>query len=595
MLFEFVVWISMSEFVNAENPLNHILDEIGRATGYIKITQINKDEDKINAVNEILQTKKILIIIDNYELNENVKLEKWVQNVQEPSEVLLTTLKEPPFTHNNYPLDQLEFSEAFEFFQREAAIQGLELTDFNIENNFRPLYNAIGGIPQALILALGLIRQGALHLNEFNENRDEYTAIFEKLHTYSWNKLSINSKELLKLLPSQIVKYSIEGELLFTICEYSISEFNKVTKELCDWNLLKYNPHNQLFTIHPTLVGFILAKQTQNNISEDDIKGHFIKYYLEKVRKIITRDKPKELYWNGLVSDKMNLLQPHWNFILQALNKAAEYKKNKYLLVDFVILLVHYLDSRFYNQERMKFVTLAIEACEQLKDLEYQHALLKIDALGWTYVEENKFDKARECIKSGCEIARHSIKDKILKSELMALATAWQARTLMEDGQIIKAESLIEKLKKYKGKEWIQCRINMVIGDFFFKKGEYENSLDEYLDAKKESESYGGEGFDYQINPRLGLAYLGSRAQVKREGKAAEYLFKAEQHFLAVYKNQDIYIGKLYGEYGLALVAYERGNVEEANLTMKKVEAEIMDRSNSNLLLKLIKEYRLKK
>ena len=98
--------------------------------------------------------------------------------------------------------------------------------------------------------------------------------------------------------------------------------------------------------------------------------------------------------------------------------------------------------------------------------------------------------------------------------------------------------------------------------------------------AKEKYEEYGGEGRDYQINPRIGLAYLhNNRVDEARE------IFKKQI-------DEDLPIGNLYADYGLALITYRSGNKEEANRKLDDIEREIGKKTSSYVLLKLIKAFR---
>lgn len=74
--------------------------------------------------------------------------------------------------------------------------------------------------------------------------------------------------------------------------------------------------------------------------------------------------------------------------------------------------------------------------------------------------------------------------------------------------------------------------------------------------------------------------------------------------FMIVKDNPSIYINKLYGEYGLALVELneEKSNkandksekVMQASKMLQETEDEVYKRSKSNMLLKLVNQYKQK-
>jgi len=77
----------------------------------------------------------------------------------------------------------------------------------------------------------------------------------------------------------------------------------------------------------------------------------------------------------------------------------------------------------------------------------------------------------------------------------------------------------------------------------------------------------------------MGLAYAG----VGRLGEA-------KQKFEALREEEHIAIGKLYAEYGLALVAYKMGETGSARGLIEEIRDKLSRRTASNLLLKLINQ-----
>jgi tetratricopeptide (TPR) repeat protein len=243
------------------------------------------------------------------------------------------------------------------------------------------------------------------------------------------------------------------------------------------------------------------------------------------------------------------------------------------VLVKFVMLLVHYMDSRFLNVERLEFVEKAVVALHKMGRLE-DEALLRIDALGWTYVEVLKLDQARQEILRGLELAQ--------SEDLRALGLAWRARVRVERRDFAQADELIRQAMALECSPWIKFRVNMAAGDIELKRGSRESSkaaLDFYLQAERDADSYGGEGYGYQIGPRIGLAHLGVK-QIK----------EAQRKFKDLNRLEQIPIGKLYAEYGLALVARESGNLSEARVMLNDVKAKLSRNTGPNLLLSLIRE-----
>ncbi|MCW3117347.1 MAG: ATP-binding protein [Chitinophagaceae bacterium] len=546
----------------------------------------------------------MFIIIDNFQLSNDADLKSWIETVQPPSEILITSSKDVGFT-NVYHLTGLSPEDFRKFIHQEAEMKDMDIDKLVTPHQLENIYTFTWGNPLAILLVLGLLKNKAYKNDMLILPPDEICLLFDILYTIAYKGLSREAKKLLDFFPLLAEKTSIEREALKEISDFEWECFHKCIVELSAWNLIYFDLEDRYYRLHPTLIQYLQDKETSTPIkliakTKNLIKERYIKYYLTLVETNIKRNYPNEDYWNCLVSPKMAVLDTRVSSILKAVEWAEQISSQHGNYLKLIKYLIHYLDSRFYNRSRMEFVKRAIGICEATGDW-YLEALFKIDALGWTCVEENQLKLAEQNILAGCSIleAHSTDKPQARRVDLKALAQAWLARVKLEQYKkpedeklpiedeklLIEAEKLIEEALLYTGgRPWIQYRIYMVSGDISYRKQEFYQSLKYYKLAKNEINSYGGEGGNYQINPRLGLAYLSIGTE--------RYLQEAENIFTALKQNHNILIGKLYGEFGLAMIDYKRGNRHETKKLVAKLEGEITKRSPDNLLLKLIKLYK---
>lgn len=589
--FDFIIWVSLKEFCTPVNVLNLVFDEFGRVTGYTKVTHIRDLNRKIEEVNKILSKMKVLIIIDNYELitknqSDANEIQSWIQSVKQPNEILITTTTEVNFTQNCYRLMGLNQKDFKKLLSEEAKNNGKSLSDFT-EENLDLVFETANGNPLAANLILGLIKKDKLVLPKLKSFVGDN--LLNQLYCTSYEQLDDNTKELLKIFPLFKGEDNIDREALLQISTLDGSTFYNCLSELISWHLITSDSADRYCQVHSTLVDFL--KQVDNKSEAQSYKSDFIAYYLKLIEKKIPRKEPEGEYWNSLVSANMDYIDRDWSAIQQALLWEQENETDHSKIADFAKLLVHYLDSRFLNEERISLLKKAIKVCNKHGD-KYLEALFNIDGLGWTYVEECQLDLAIKSIKDGLSIL-NELDETDNITDLKGLSEVYFARVELEqenpDFYFIKG--LLESAKKHKVRAHIQYRIYMITGDFLFKLAKQEpdkksehylESLKSYQLAKNEINKYGGEGGNYQINPRLGLAYL-------RNG-GERNIIQAEKIFQSLQRNQEIHIGKLYGEFGLALVEYKRGHADEAKNLANKVKEELCKRSNPNILLKLIEQ-----
>jgi LuxR family glucitol operon transcriptional activator len=581
--FEYVVWISAKDKPDQKHWLNEVLNEIARVMGYFKITQRPPGElrQKELDLDRLLRTNKVLVIVDNFETTDDPYLIEWIQRMPEPSKVLITSRATKLRAAWAIDLKGLDDHEALRLIRQQAHALGLRFIESETDERLLSLVKVTAANPKALELALGHIKGGTLSLRQVtnqlytNNPNKRMEQVFEYLHSQSWKLIGAEAQKLLLVAPLFVGVSLIRDDALQTASDLPPLEFDEALQRLLDWKLLEPNYDDQRYTIHPITREFARSKLNEDRKFEEDARVRWSRFYLEFLRGNIVREMPEEPYWNALVTDKMKIVDAEWPSIHEVI-QWADRQKNDRLLLDLIMLLVHYMDSRLLNWERLMYVKAAIEAANRM-GLKYDEALLRIDALGWTYVEENNPDEAYEQIMKGFDIAEKITDDGRDPNDLIALGYAWHARAMIEQGHSAGASRLSERALSIRCKPWIKSRVYMAAGDIALKEGDSLKALGYYENAKGENEKYGGEGHGYQIDPRIGLAYLGIGE-----------LDKAEEKFKVLRDHEQIAIGKLYAEYGIALVAYKRGDTSSARILANAVKEELSRRTKSNLLLNLI-------
>ncbi len=197
--------------------------------------------------------------------------------------------------------------------------------------------------------------------------------------------------------------------------------------------------------------------------------------------------------------------------------------------------MVHYMDSRFLNNQRLKFIELALKDPAALEPR--TAAVLYIDGLAWTYMEEGGNQQARNAIDQGLKLFPTNgpeVADEW--DDLRALAYAWRARIDAAEGKkgaaIRNIDLACRYVERLQEKPWIQLRIRMMAGDVKFMDDEPDNAIEHYMKAAEHAEFYGGEGDGYQINPRIGLALLEIRDKDGKPDAVRENMTSEARHQL---------------------------------------------------------------
>ncbi len=579
-----VIWISSADFKNDANYLNSIFNIIGRELSLERITKISENENwkKEWEVYKFLQENKTLLIIDNFESIEKPnELLQWIQRISENTKVVLVTaaLFENIQSFTVIDLHGLNEEESIQLVREEAGSNNVLQQQLIDNPGLNGLFAYTKGNPRTLQLAAGQLKQGLINFDQIKKQNNQ--SVLEELHNKIWSQLSADSKKFLSLFSVFSNVRNIDEAALRAACEKLNIDFDNASQECDSLNIYIVNEEAR-YTIPLQTHAFL--KQKSEPAVEEEVKNTWIQYFHQLVIKNVKRDEINVPYWNSLVSDKMKALKKDWNAINEVLNWLAADEKYDRLFVEMVTWLIHYMDSRFYNQDRLNFVNAAIQATQRL-ELIYEESLFRIDALGWTYIEESSFDKAEKEISAGIRLAEElEKKDDPKANSLLALGYAWLAKAQTEKDNLDDAFKSIKKALSYTMVEpWIRYRVFMASGDVFVHEKKFNKALESYEKAKAQYDTYEGEGQDYQINPRIGLAYLSNNKIELAKGILEKQI------------NEDIPIGNLYAEYGLALIDYYESREKDKTLTkLDEIEKEICKRTSSNVLLKLIKTFKEK-
>jgi tetratricopeptide (TPR) repeat protein len=590
-IFEYIVWISAEDNPTQKQWLNDVLNEIAKTTDNRAMTQLpfetqQEKEEKKKKVTSLLRSYRILIIIDNFEtMDDDHELINWLEWLPYPSKAIITSRSgSERLAALSVNLGGMTREEATEFLQQHKA-----LTKGEDERTLKDLVRVTDANPQAMKLALGLLRGEIVELKEIvkqlgvaDSNSDR---IFQVLFSLAWGKTSDPAHRILLAMPLFLGVSSTSRDALAAVAGLPGEVFKQGLNQCLALSWLEKAPslpegarEPECYVIHSKTRDFAREQLDGQPDWERGAKRRCIDYFHELVRKKVVRPQPDQPYWNALVDRGMDDLDPEWPSIQQVLAWADEDGQED-VLVKLVMLLVHYMDSRFKNSERLKYVEKAVGILHD-RGAKEEEALLRIDALGWTYVEELKLKEAEQQISCGYDMAQGR--------DLRALGLAWSARVKVESEKEKRdfefADKLIQEARDIAREDcspWIRFRVNMASGDIELKRENAEAALEYYMQAAEEAKSYGGEGGGYQTKPRIGLAYLGM-------GEIEE----AERIFKKLSSLEKIPIAELYGEYGLALVEREKGHQSETLLMLSDVKAKInrYTRSSSNLLLRLIEE-----
>lgn len=388
-------------------------------------------------------------------------------------------------------------------------------------------------------------------------------------------------------------------------------KFNSAIQQCVRFGLLECDAQRNEYRIDRISRGLLASRLSVEAEYAVRLAQHFLAFLRDK--DVICRAEILAPYWNALVRSEMAKIDPYWPIIRHVVRNLGA----SALTIDFVELLVHYMDSRFMHTERKELIYAALQSLQAsaVPGNNLRQALLRIDALAWTFMQEENFFAANKAVDEGLELLGKA------DFELIAIANTWKARIACSDREAAKGEPsmYIELAKKAlhactPQPSWIAMRVEMIEGDTLLSRFPGK-ALEHYEKAEDLAESYGGEGDGYQTGPRIALALLKkwddatlvwSKARathadvqhscscpdtyVEETPTRDELMRDAEFQFRKLLRNEHIAAARLYGRYGLALISARKHASHEAIIQLRSIHREISQRNKGNVLLKLAED-----
>ncbi len=202
--FEAVVWISARAHPDQKLWLNDVLDTTAQVMEYPNLLQLPSGQ-KPAEVRKLLHTHHTLIVIDNFETIVDQDLVEWMQEVPEPSKVLITSRYTQLRSVWAVHLQGLGRAEALELIRRHAQRLDLPAIETADEATLLPMIEVTEGNPKAIEMALGHVKYGGMSLGRVVDHlhtaHQTVNDVFDYLFSHAWNMLSKEAQHILLIVP----------------------------------------------------------------------------------------------------------------------------------------------------------------------------------------------------------------------------------------------------------------------------------------------------------------------------------------------------------------------------------------------------------
>ena len=241
--FDAAIWISASGRWNRGRWLSEVLNTIAGVLDHRSVAQLRLPEKRIK-VNELLHAYQTLVIIDEFDTIDDDALCSWIQQVPEPSKVLVTS-------HGTYQFHQtwsihpegLKKDDALGLISHSVQkldFPGLESAEIN------DLFHITHGNPQAIAMTLGNFKISGLSLHQVLDELRSAEDILDYLFTRTWSTLSRNPNAQLALLAMSFFVGSACEKALATVAEIDDASLGEALTQLIALSLIEvYNDERE--------------------------------------------------------------------------------------------------------------------------------------------------------------------------------------------------------------------------------------------------------------------------------------------------------------------------------------------------------------
>ncbi|RRR73448.1 MAG: tetratricopeptide repeat protein [Candidatus Viridilinea halotolerans] len=550
--FAFVAWVS-DKVRPGGTHLATVLDSIARRLSYPAYVDLPL-YTKRERITELLRMHRLLLVLDNAETINDSELLTWLNQIPPPSKVLVTTRLVPEHLHGAIvELHGMTSAEVYELVQQRLRMMGLGALEPH-PGDLAALIRVTHGNPKAIAMALGLMKVEGRTLEEATASLAAHEDIFDDLFVRFWGMLNSAARRLLLVAP--FFPESASMEALGASANVGGQELRRAIHHLTEISLLDV-AREQIsrpprYALHPLVRAFALAQLHKDEALEIELRLRWRDFLRLFIHQHIVRPEPAALYWQTISVADMSPLDPEQANLFAVL-EWADHADERGTIIEFMLLLVHYMERRALYNLREQYGRRAIAAA--LADTRTADAaILSIDALGWLFFEQDRLDEAAEVIEKGLALAAQLPQDDAQRQDLEALGETFLGRVAIHRGDVAKAMEHNERALCINCTSVVRSRVLWFAGELMYFQRRYVETLDFYHQSDLEALRYGGESLR-SLAGTVGMVYIAMKDIDQAEQVLRAFLLEIPS---------ELAVQRVYAVYGLAFVAFARGDHDQA-------------------------------
>jgi tetratricopeptide (TPR) repeat protein len=356
--FDAIVWVSDKDRPGATN-LSTVLDEIARTLDYPGIAQY-EFEEKQREVEQLLKLRQVLLVVDNLETITDAALVGWLVRMPEPSKALVTSRSKPRALWNSWlvEVDGMRPDEAHELITQRLRAVRLDKGTGDLQQ-FAPLIAVTGGNPQAIEMALGLMKHARRTTQQVVDDlaaaRGE---LFDDLCVRAWALLDQAARRV--VLVMTFFPASASDAALRAAADVHALPFDRAVERLTDLGLLEVQQVDlsrpARYLLHPLVRAFAAVQLAEQPAFAAKARERWVAWCLELAAQVGFR-------WDDL--RRLDLLDPEHETIHAALLWTFEQQRYPET-IQLIEGVRYYYNVRGLWDHRLSMNLLRAEAARQL-------------------------------------------------------------------------------------------------------------------------------------------------------------------------------------------------------------------------------------
>ncbi len=479
--FEAVVWISArkqellptGKHTTREDSSNlkDLFREVAFAMDQRDILELPIDQ-QASAIRNELAKHRSLIVVDNFETVEDLKLEQFISELPRPTNVIITSRRRFP-SSVSVPILPFDFDDSLSLVQELSNQRNIELTDKNQEN----LAKLSGGIPLAVIWMLSLLSRGI----ELDIVAAQMSSGDNELCRFCFDEVvaSVNHDQALNLLNAvSLFQNPVDKALAFEVAGLSMSDVktHETLAELEDVKLVERSS-GSLFLL-PITRSYVLFRLQS---APEELERLLLKWE-ELIVKSASPYATVDWIWKDL-----RPLKTTGQHIAQCFEWALESDRvNTAIQLAPALEFFYDLTGEWTRRLEMNLVVVSLSRLAGDK----KGMFIALRNLCGLYSQKGEFDKAIIAMEEGLTIAE------------LCGETAWKCKALVSlaganrrQGNYVVAKGFCDSARKI-AEQSVSVSSRAIIASIEYEQGKIARDTEDWTEARRlfsaTRDSFGG-------------------------------------------------------------------------------------------------------